>query len=334
MREVPIGKYPIAKPKRRAFQIPTPPDEIRLPCLLLTAGARGSGKTLSVFSKLLHLRQQGLCHRCFIISPTLYSNKPVIEMLGEAIAPEDAYEHPGKEAVNDILAKMEEEADAHEDYLRKKKRYAALMKLLASDVNVNRIDPTFLLEASDEGLLDGPPKSRYGTDTPCFHLICDDCQSSQMFSLSPKNPFLNCVIRHRHVGRGLGLSIYLCVQNYSAGGGGVPKSIRDNCTVLCLFKMKSKSVIQKIIEEVANDVPEEQFMQAYERAVAEPHSFLCVDFFPSSPDKRFRQQWDKFLVLEGIGSDGDPTHTHPAPGAGAARPGVSDQLPVGAIPKT
>ena len=297
MRTRDIGKYPIAMPKKRAFQIQTPPDEIKLPALLLSAGARGSGKTLSVVSKLVHFRKQGLCHRVFVISPTLWSNKGVLDMLGDSLAPGDTYEHPTKEAVFDILTKMDAEADEHERYLSNKKRYAEVQKLLASKTDIDSIEPDFLLSAYEDGLLDGPPRPPHGTETPCFHLLIDDCQSSQLFSLSPKNPFLNLVIRHRHVGRGLGLSVFLCVQNYTAGGGGVPRSIRDNCTVLCLFKMKSKTVMKQISEEVANDLDEADFMAAYEAATAEPHSFLTVDFHPKDPGKRFRKRWDTYLEL-------------------------------------
>lgn len=302
MKEVRIGKYGIVTPKKRAFQIDTPPDEIRLPGNILMVGARGSGKTLAAVSKLVHLKRQGLCHRVFVISPTLWSNKPVLDLLGDSLKPEDTYEHPSRKAVEDILQKMEVEAQGYEQYKALVKKHKTLQRLLSKKVSIDAIDPSFLLESHEAGLLDGPPQPPHGTEHPCFHLLVDDCQSSNLFSLSPKNPFLNLVIRHRHVGRGLGLTIFLCVQNYSAAGGGVPRSIRDNATVLCLFKLKSKTVLKQIVEEVANDVEEAAFLQAYDYATAEPHSFLTVDFFPRTPQQRFRKGWDAYLLLDQRGA--------------------------------
>ena len=73
MKTEKLGNYPIKVPKKRAF-IKVPEGEIGLHCCAVVCGARGSGKSVAVSSKLHHLKAEGLADRIFLISPTAVSN--------------------------------------------------------------------------------------------------------------------------------------------------------------------------------------------------------------------------------------------------------------------
>jgi len=47
---------------------------------------------------------------------------------------------------------------------------------------------------------------------------------------------------------------------------------------------------------VANLVPKEQFLELYEKATHQPHSFLTVDNNPRHPLLAFRKNFDSILV--------------------------------------
>jgi hypothetical protein len=67
--------------------------------------------------------------------------------------------------------------------------------------------------------------------------------------MNPSSGLVNTCIKHRHVADGLGLSIAMLVQTYCAVGG-LPRPIRENCTLLCLFKLKDQNQLKKIHEEI------------------------------------------------------------------------------------
>jgi hypothetical protein len=80
---------------------------------------------------------------------------------------------------------------------------------------------------------DEEPKSKYG-HKPVLHLVLDDCQSSKLFIPSSTNKLLNATIRHRHLGDGLGLSMWFLVQKYSTSGGLSPCGERQR-HITCPF---------------------------------------------------------------------------------------------------
>ena len=128
---------------------------------------------------------------------------------------------------------------------------------------------------------------------PRLGLIIDDCLGTPLLS-KPSAGLVNLVIKHRHVGRGLGLSIFMLVQSYCAQGG-LNRAIRENCTLLLLFKINQDAQIKKLYEETDLDMTEEQFIQMCKEVHKIDYNFLCMDFAPKSEDKRFRSGWDTFI---------------------------------------
>ena len=296
MKTEKLGNYKIIVPKKRAF-IKVPDGEIGLHCLAVVAGARGSGKSVAVSSKLHHLKAEGLADRIMLISPTAVSNS---EMWKGLIDDEDIFSEMTNESVVKVIDIVEAEAKEWKEYEEKLRLYKLWKKLLKKQTPINEIDPELLLEFFEAGIYDldemeEEPKSKYG-HKPVLHLVLDDCQSSKLFIPSSTNKLLNATIRHRHLGDGLGISMWFLVQNYSTSGG-LSLAVRDNATLLVLFQMKNSEKVMKVINEIGGNIDEETFNKAYNYATKDdPHNFLVIEFSPNKKKHTFRQNWDTALI--------------------------------------
>jgi hypothetical protein len=298
MRTEKLKGFEIIVPKKKAF-INTPKGEIGLHCCAVVCGARGSGKSVAVSSKLHHLKREGLADRVFLISPTAVSNS---EMWNGLINDDDIYTDMTNDSVISVIEQVEIEAKEWQEYENLLRLWKLWKKLTQSKKPIDEIDPELLIEFFEHGIfeledLGQEPQSKYGHKPVC-HLVLDDCQSSQLFVPSTKNKLLNATIRHRHIGDGLGLSMWFLVQSYSTNSG-LPKAIRDNSTLLVLFPMKNANNVIKVIEEIGGNIDEETFNKVYEYAIKDdPHDFLVIEFAPKDKKYMFRKNWDEVILLE------------------------------------
>lgn len=298
MKTEKIKGYEIIIPKKKAF-INTPEGEIGLHCCCVVAGARGSGKSVAVSSKLHHLKREGLADRVFLISPTAVSNS---EMWKGLIEDEDIYTDMTNESVIKVIEQIELEAKEWNEYEEQLELWKLWKKMLKQKKPIDEIQPEILIKFLEKGILDmeelgTEPESKYG-HKPVLHLVLDDCQSSQLFVPSTKNKLLNATIRHRHLGDGLGCSFWFLVQSYSTNSG-LPKAIRDNSTILVLFPMKNANNIIKIIEEVGGNIDEDTFNKVYDYATKDdPHDFLVIEFNPKNKKYIFRKNWNEVILPE------------------------------------
>jgi hypothetical protein len=83
----------------------------------------------------------------------------------------------------------------------------------------------------------------------------------------------NFCVKHRHLGKGLGVSVFMLVQSYCALGG-VPRPIRENTTHLLLFKINDYKQIQKVKEESDLPITDEEWEAMCEKAHSIPYNFL------------------------------------------------------------
>jgi hypothetical protein len=284
----------IKVPKKGAFTIETPSDQLRLHQLQCISATRGTGKGVIGSSWFQSLKRQNCMDRIFMMSPTSISNEEIFRPLN--IDPDDVYPNGEKESIQDIIRKCEEEMDDWEEY----QEAMLLYKLLNdSSIDINRIKPELLLKALEKGYFSKPPESKYG-HRPILGLIVDDLQGSNIYNTNPKNPFINLLLRHRHLARGLGITVCMMVQTY-AGAGGVPRIVRQNITSLLLGPQKNEKVIEQIADEVGGQIQHDDFMKAYEIATHNDHpdkpnhNFLLIDFHPKSPEKMFRRNLNTYI---------------------------------------
>ena len=276
----------------RSTEIDTPEDSIRLPALVCLCGKRGSGKTATLYFLLKQLKHDKLADRIWIISPTAFSpaNEAMFKDLGIDYE-KDLYEDMSVDSLRKVDAALAEEGAQWKKDQEDREKYQRLVRLLKGRTPIDKIDAELLTTAEAEGWWDEPPKSRYPGGRPKLHLIIDDAQGTPLLVPSSKSCLGELSMRHRHA-HGPGLSLYLCLQNYSAQGG-VPKYIRTNCTALVLFKIYDQKAIGQIVDEVAGDVPKEDFLRLYDQATSEPYRPLVVEFQPKK--HIFRAGWNLFM---------------------------------------
>ena len=287
-----VKNFEITPPKKSAFQIPTPLDVPKQHSLAIFSARRGGGKSVACTAYVKKLLDSGAMNRVLIITPTWASNREIFAPLN--IEEEDVLE-PSKTALSTVIERVEAEKREFEEYLHKKKRYKEFQRVLQSATCVSAIPHNLMVEALDNGFFENPPKWKRNDDShPTFcMLLIDDCLSLPLM-MNPSSGLVNTCIKHRHVADGLGLSICMLVQTYCAVGG-LPRPIRENCTLLCLFKLKDQNQLEKIHKEIGSDVDLEKFDQMFDYATRKPYGFLCIDFNPKSPEQAFRANFNEYL---------------------------------------
>jgi len=284
-----IRNFKIQPPEKGAFTIPTPPDIPKLHTMMMVSGKRGGGKSVAVANYVRKLKQSQLMDRVLLITPTFNSNRQIWDIAD--IDDMDVYE-PEINVLQDIIGVVEAEKSEWDMFLLQKEQYREFKKDIKQRP-ITEIDPELLLEYQDLGFFEGPPTWKYAKEVPPrLFLLIDDCMGTGL--MKPRGRLINFCIKHRHIADGLGISVAMLVQSYCAIGG-VPRPIRENCTLLLLFKLKDENQRKKIHEEIGADIDLEKFDSMFSYATEEPFSFLCVDFNPISPDKQFRKQFDEYL---------------------------------------
>jgi len=287
----------IIVPKKQVGSVVKTPDDMpALHAVIVFCGRRGSGKSFGAISLVKHYMDAGSIDRVFIISPTIHSNKALIDLI--KVADEDFYDEPNKAALDDVLEKVEIEAQEYEEYHVKMKQYQKYLKYVKSGKGHIRDDE--LTELWD-GASIVPPKHKWDGRKPGLCLIIDDAQGSPL--MMPKARLMNMIIKHRHHGTfkeepgALGITVIFCCQSLKAAGGGLPRAIRGNCTGFALFRTKDEKELMDAAQECAGEVGIDTFFEVYDMAMKEDHGFLYVDFAKKEcHPSMFRSKLDKFLI--------------------------------------
>ena len=296
MRTKKIANFSVKVPKQSAFTIETPPDIPRLPCLALWSSRRGCGKNCSLTNYIRKLQELKLIDRCLVITPTYYSNKEMWDMID--IAPEDVFE-PTVDVLKTVVKIVEDERAEWDAFLEKKKKWETFKKMNENNIPLNKVKPEMMIEFMDLGFFEPTfeePQWKYEKEVPPrLFLAVDDFMGTVL--CYPKAGLTNFCLRHRHIGKGLGISVAMLVQSYCAVGG-VPRPIRENVTMLMLGKNNQEGQIEKIYSEcIGDECSKEEFLKAFEYATSEPYSFFMIDFCPKTPQQRFRKNFDTYIEM-------------------------------------
>lgn len=269
----------IQVPSTKAFNIETPPDLMKMHTVLVVSGKRGSGKSVAVMNLLKKLQEAKNLDRVFIISPTIYSNKHILDLI--KYDAEDVYEEPTKESLEKVIEAVEAEATDYEEYIEQMKLYKKYLRYIKTGRGTLKDEDVLDLYDNETQSIQ-PPEHKWGGRKPTMLLLMDDCQGSPIYNV--KSKLSNYVIRHRHLGQlkksygALGLSMVFCVQSYKSAGGGLPRALRGQATAMMIFKSKDTHELDDIADECGGEVDNETFLKVYEAAIDEPHSFLFIDF--------------------------------------------------------
>jgi hypothetical protein len=299
MRTKKVPGLEINVPRGSAFAFETDPMMFKSHQNCLVIGKRSSGKTVITVNIIERMKYD----RIFIVSPTIQSNKALLDML--RIDPDDIYDPDDLEALDDIKRKIDEERDLYEKYLADMKKYNEFKRQLDSNNPIFRIPDETLLMFFQNGSFQRP-KHKWGGRRPHMAVLFDDVMGSLLFTKGIRK--LNkMTIFHRHLGQlekggALGCSLYFLVQSYKAQSGGISKCIRNQATTLVLFRTKNEKELQEVQEECSGEIDKEQFYQIYEQATEGEHNALVIDLHYKKDihPSGFRKNLDTFLIPEQI----------------------------------
>lgn len=252
---------------------------------------------------LQQFKKEGTFDRVYLITPSYESNKSYWEGHVER---EDVFE-PTKDSISKVIASVEADRDEWERFVAERERYEKFQRTMRQG---GVLKDDLLLHAFQLGWMDGQPrpKWKYGTPEvpPRSLLIMDDVLSSpaiQQGSGLTKIATLNrhiAPLKKEHSDRSAcGLAVIILAQSYRMQGG-VNRVLRENLSLLTLFKNKQEKQMEAIREELANVVDESLFIKAYEHATKEPFGNLTVDFKPKCPELTFRKNLSEALVFPGL----------------------------------
>lgn len=259
----------------------SPPQLFKLHTLAGFIGMRGSGKTFAMVNLANKYLEEGSFTRVFVISPT-YESNPVFHVL--KADREDVYDNPHNStaAIADILEKTKKDYEEYEDYRDYMKAYVKWKR--GKELTM---EEQTMLENNNHHK---PPE----IPRPSPLLIVDDMSHSDLFSTSRANNFINLCLRHRHINHGTGITIFLAAQTFLSG---IPKALRQNLQQYFIWPTRDTTQLEAIYHEVANLVDHEDFVDLYEKATKDPHSFLTIDNNPPHPTLQFRRNFDTFMSL-------------------------------------
>lgn len=100
----------------------------------------------------------------------------------------------------------------------------------------------------------------------------------------------NKIIEYFTSGRHANCQTYFLSQRYH----NIPAVIRSNADMLVLFNSGSKMEQRLIANEVA-EMPYKDFMEAYDKCMAEPYSFMVIDKHTQKPEMKIRKRFDGLI---------------------------------------
>jgi hypothetical protein len=95
----------------------------------------------------------------------------------------------------------------------------------------------------------------------------------------------------------VGCSMLFNVQSWKTSIGGLPKALRNNLTLMLLFKTTSTKELADIAESVEGEISTEKFLAVCNSAWKNPHDFLLIDLHPKpNHPSMFRRNFETFLI--------------------------------------
>lgn len=272
--------------------VDTPDDFFKLPFVMLSVAKRMSGKTCSM-SQFLHiLHRMKRLDRVILVSPTYENNKHYFK--GLPLNEEEDVLEPSLESAAIIMDRVEEEARVYSEYHEQMKVWNEITRLCREYKQAKK-------QGLAEDLMKGleKPTHKYGGRKPVVVAFFDDCQNTAAFSTRSKLSYMT--IKHRHIGKtaegSIGCSLMYACQNYTSASGGIPKTIRGNTTILCVFKNKNMKELDIIAEECSGEVDVDTFMAVHTAATEGDYTFLTIDLNrKSTHPSMFRKCWNQWIM--------------------------------------
>ena len=281
-------------------EYPTNDLSFRQPALHMIVGVRNSGKSFSASKILAQEMKNKTFDVVYMITPSFNSNRAYF---GRYVKPENVYE-PTKESISLVIQRVETDRDEWEQYLEELAMYHQFKKDMKKK-SIEDIDEGLMLLYYENGFFNKKPQWKYEKEEPPKSLlILDDClgsdailQSSGLTKIATLNRHI-APLKEDYKGRSAcGLAVMMLSQSYRMSNG-ISRVLRENLSLITLFKNKQEKQIDAIREELANVVDIDLFNKAYEYATSERYGNLTVDFKPKHPALTFRKNLNEAIIFD------------------------------------
>jgi len=252
-------------------------------------GSRGSSKTTRMVELVLMYDKTETFDHVVIFSPT-YEADPKYQYLVDNLkyAKVETHDDFDSATFQELKDRIQQRLDEYKRYENYKKVYERFVKYRGRIDKFNPQDLMLLYEHDFE-----PPETDYKNGCPMTLIIFDDLNyNKDLYSNSSrgKNDIKRTMILHRHIKTSM---IFLC-QTYH---NGIPKAIRNNLSLLILFKNKSPEMKKQIALELSSHISPERFQELFDNATKEPFCFFMIDY-DGKPEFKFRKNWDELYAVE------------------------------------
>jgi len=280
-------------------EYPTPEHSFKEPSLHMVVGQRTAGKSYLTSKILAQAKTDKTFDRIYIVTPSFNSNQ---SYFGKYINDDDVFE-PTKESISNVISSVESDRDEFESYIEKEAMYQKFKK--DKNKNVKCIDEDNLMYYYENDFFTEKPLWKYSkVEPPKSLLILDDClgspailQSSGLTRISTLNRHL-APLKKIHSNRSAcGLAVIILTQSYRMNNG-ISRVLRENVSLLTLFKNKQQKQLEAIKDELANVVDEDKFMKAYNFATKDKFGSLTTDFSAKDDKYQFRKNLNELIIIE------------------------------------
>lgn len=290
--DIRVSKARLTKPRN------INPHLFQLCNTIVWCGMRGTGKTnsmISLFKDYMDTKHNKFepgfdYEHVHMINPS-YWNDPKIQEMN--VEPENVHVEPNDNTVLEIVDTIKNKVDEYKEW----EKYVKAWNRFVKARSLSEVPPLDLILLYKNNFTE-PDMTEYPHGMPSSLMFLDDVAASDLLKQG-KSPLNSFFIRHRHNN----CSVWVSTQYLKS----LPRIMRNNVCVFCLFSTKDGKILKEIYQEISGIVSEEDFMKYYEFATREKHDFLCIDIV--STKNRFRRNFKDVLYIDngGVSSTEDET---------------------------
>ena len=127
-------------------------------------------------------------------------------------------------------------------------------------------------------------------------LVIDDMSENKQF-MRGSRLLETLYVRGRHIG----ISTITSVQGYKK----INNVIRKNATQLYIFRLRNRSDLEAILDEMSAIYDKKTIYNIYKAATGDAHSFLYIDLMQTNAKDMFYINMNKKVLLQDIDSESD-----------------------------
>lgn len=254
----------------------------------LLSSSRGSGKSWKLLELLKMYDKADTFDTINFFCPTLNAD-PKYEILNDFKAEVNTFDDYDDATMEDLIKAQ----DAKIQMYHKEKDKKKIWKRWNRGVPLDQFKPEEVMYMAETDFQEPPSQFPHG-EPSCIFIFDDLMGNTDLYGNTSKKgfDFKKFAIKHRHHRA----SLLFSTQAFK---NGVPKSIRNNLSLLLLGANKSPQVKKEIADEVSAYVSRDDFINMWDAATNEPYHFFMVDY-EAPQGKKFRQvspyAWDNYFT--------------------------------------